>query len=753
MPSGEEAELAAISRQLIDSKLSRSMVLSIGGGEGRVEVAAALAEFLAAQPGVASVRAGMRDEQLEALHDLYFERIAYFASDRPEDEIPLMLAEEALQTRARKLRETLSSPSAALFTRLAASDPLGLFPDLLQRFRGSQSGLGLQGGQFVSADGRHAFVFLETRASPFDSPKQSALLSALAERFQELDREHGGGHVLEQSGVNRLALATERSMRRDMRFISIFSFVGVSALFLLFFRSLRSLLIAIHPPLFGISFATACGALAFDTLSGVTVAFGVALIGVAIDYPIHLINHHGLVGSRQGGAGVLARLRPSLTLGAATTITSFLGLTLTTFPGIGEMGMFAALGIAAALGATLYALPLFLDSLPKPAPAQRAIAEGLGRGLERVSRRPALLAIGPVLAVAIAAIGLPRLVWEDDPAALTSLDPELRAEDRRVRERVSEFDPGRFVIARAASAEEAIALNDEVHLRLAKAIERGHLEGRRSLHDVLWSESLQRRNLEQLRAEPRLAERIDASFQHEGFRPDAFSAFTEGLAPRGDFPEPLGIEDLAGSPLESLASSMLVDLGDAYGAITYLRGVRDPEGIRALLEGLSGASYFDQQALLHEIYTGYRNATLVVIALGSILVFAVLWLRYRDLRVAFAAFMPSVLVAFATFGLFALLGMSINLLGLIGLILVMGMGVDYGIFVVDSTRDTEHLGATLASLLLSCLTTLLVFGVLAFSIHPALRSIGLTSGVGIVMAFLLAPSALLLCRDRPGEAR
>jgi len=75
---------------------------------------------------------------------------------------------------------------------------------------------------------------------------------------------------------------------------------------------------------------------------------------------------------------------------------------------------------------------------------------------------------------------------------------------------------------------------------------------------------------------------------------------------------------------------------------------------------------------------------------------------------------------------------------------VMGMGVDYSIFIVDSASDAAHLGATLASLLFSCVTTLFVFGILASSSQPALRSIGLTTGIGIVLAFLLAPTSLLL---------
>ncbi len=756
MPTSEEAELAAISRELIDSGLSRAMVLSVGGGNAPGPVAAALASALEGHPDIGSVRAGLGDDQLEALHRLYFARLPYFVSDRPEVEVPALLEDAALRARAVALKAQLAGPSSSLYARLAPDDPLALFAALIERFRDTQSALRLEDGQFVSEDGRYAFVFLETRASPFDSESQKRLLEFVRERFEEIDVRNGGGHVLEQSGVNRFAVDTESRMRRDIRFISILSLAGISVLFLLVFRSPRSLLIALFPPLFGIIFATSVGLLALSPLHGLTVGFGVALIGVAIDYPIHVLNHHMLVPDGGDARGTVARLGPSLTLGALTTIASFLGLTLTTFPGIGEMGLFAALGIGAALLATLFGLRLFIPRRLEAPPLQRAAARGLARGVGWLAARPAWLALPVALCVLLIATGLSELRWQDDPAALSALDPALQAEDARVRERVSQFDNGRFVIAIADEIEAAVALNDAVALHLEAAVVAGELDAVRSLHSLLWSEALQQRNLAALRAVPDVAGRIDRAFGAEGFRAGAFEGFAARVQDEAALPPPLHFDALAASPIGAAARSMLVDFGDRYAAITYLRGVHAPEAIARRIAALDGAHYFDQQALMRDLYAGYRSATQRVVVFGTALVFVVLLVRYRRLRLATAAFVPSVLVALTTLSVFALLGIEVDLLGLVSLILVMGMGVDYAIFIVDSAGDATHLGATLASLLFSCVTTLFVFGILALSEQPALRSIGLTTGLGIVLAFVLAPSALLLVtgasgRDMPRE--
>jgi predicted exporter len=160
--------------------------------------------------------------------------------------------------------------------------------------------------------------------------------------------------------------------------------------------------------------------------------------------------------------------------------------------------------------------------------------------------------------------------------------------------------------------------------------------------------------------------------------------------------------------------------------------------------GIEGVRLLDQKRTFEEIYTAYRARTMAVVASGIFTVLAILWLRYRDLRSTFAAFLPSLLVALILVFLAAATRLELNLLHVVGLVLVMGMGVDYGIFVVDSRRRPADLDATMLSLALSCATTIFIFGLLARSSHPVLNAVGLTTGAGVLLSFLLAPAALVM---------
>jgi predicted exporter len=753
MPASGSSEFAAISRSLADSELTRQMVVSLGAPEPELAVrgARALAETLRSHPEVEWLRVGVEDDQLDALYQLYFPRRHYFVSDDPA-ELEARLSDEGLARSAARLRTELARPSATLVARIAAQDPLLAFPALLERVRGSDRRIALRDGVFTSRSGEHAILLLGTRASPFDSARQRPLLEAIEARVAAISDELGAPLVLESTGVNRFALDIEDGIRGEIGWLLAVSFLGTALLFLAFFRSLRALALAMLPHALGVLLAATVGLALFGHLNGLAIAFGISLIGVSIDYSIHLLNHHALAPPGTSASSVLRRLRPSLLLGGATTIASLAGLAFGNFPGFHQMGVLATVGVAAALAVSLLLVPDLMAGRPAPVISQRSaiLLGGLVLALRR--HRRSLLAV-PVVCVGLGIWGATRIVWIDDLAQLQNVSEAVRAEASRVRARLTNVDATRFLIAEGENVGDALAANDRLALRLPALVESGALSGFRSLHAYLWSEPLQQANLAALRADPSLPARLDAAYTRAGFQPGAFAPFAESLE---EPPPPLTLPELAASPAGDVVRSLLLDFGDRRAVVTQLEGVRDPDAIVAMVAELPGVRFFDQQRFFRDVYGEYRERIVAVVISGCFAVFALLLLRYRALRPALAAALPSLLVAFLLVALAAALRVPIHILHLIGLILVMGMGVDYGIFVWDTAESDEAVGTTMQSLLLSALTTIFVFGVLGFSAHPVLNAIGRTAAVGIALAFLLAPVSLVLVgptRGRAGSVR
>ncbi len=751
LPEGVDPRASLVSRELAGAELARSMILSVEG-PGSEEAAAgarALAAALAKRPDVAWVRAGVDEGAQKGAYDAYFPRRFDFASDRPDDELAPRLTDDGLRQSARALKVALASPLGPLVRRVAPEDPLLLFPAQLGRLRAAQDdSLHLEGDQFVSADGRHGIVFLGTRAQPFDSGAQEPLLAGIDDAFAQVNRDAGGALRLESTGVNRFNVSVERGVRADIERISIASTVGVVVLFLLIFRSLRYVALGMIPLYAGTVCAMAAGIAFFGSLHGLTLAFGSSLIGVGIDYAEHYFSHYTVAPHPDGPEAGLRHIWPGLAIGALTTVAGLAGLAWTSFPTLREIAVFSTVGVLGALLSTRWFLPPLMPRRPKPVRLQVKLAALFGRMVAAMMRGRRQLLLLPLVGLAICAAGLPRVRWVDDFSALNALDPRLTAEDVRLRERVARADPGRFVVVFGKDDEDALAKNDALALRLERAKADGVLENFTSVHAMLWSSRLQRRSRDVLTRDPSLPARLAAAYQAEGFVDSAFAPFARQF---GDPPSaPLTMADLLGGPFGDLVRPLRLAIGGQVALITLVGGVGDVGALRARLAGLDDTLFLDQRTFLDEAYGRFRTRTLEMIAAGLAAVFLIVHLRYRRLRLSLAAFLPGVLGVVVTLAMLALCGVALNLLHLVGVLLVLSMGSDYGVFVVESRSHPEELGATILSLVVAMLSTVLSFGLLGMSANPAMSALGVTAGLGTLLSVVFAPAALVLLRE-PAE--
>jgi predicted exporter len=445
----------------------------------------------------------------------------------------------------------------------------------------------------------------------------------------------------------------------------------------------------------------------------------------------------------------LLRIWPGLVLGAITTVAGLVGLAWASFPGLREMAVFSTVGVLAALLSTRWLLPPFMPKKPKPVRLQQKLSGLLGRAMIAMMRsRPAVLLL-PVAGLILCALGVPRVHWVDDVSALIAVDPALAAEDVRVQSRVQRADPGRFVAVVGRDDEEALAKNDEVVRRLRAAVSAGELETFHSVHELVWSADLQRRSHSMFTRDPSLPSRFEAALTAEGFVASAFRPLDESYGAPGA--GPLTLEDLRQSALADFVRPFRVAAGRDVALVTTLGGVRDLATIAARLGDLHDVFVLDQRAFLQDAYGRIRTRTLEMIAVGLVVVFLIVHLRYRRVRLSLAAFLPAVLAVATTLALLALFGTPLNLMHLVGVLMVLSMGADYAIFVVESRDHPEELGATLVSLIVAMLSTVLSFGLLGMSRNPALAALGITAGLGTLLSVVFAPAALVLLRERPSE--
>ena len=730
-----------LSRSLTSGSASRTLTLLVEHPErGRAAALArrfedALREHPGVEPATESLQGGPPAGFEEAMWRLYERRSLAFVASSPE-EVAAATSTPALSRALDDALDRLAGPSSAFVARLLPADPLLVLPRLMASVREEGGGLQVVGGRFVTETGTGAVLFLRTRASAFSGSEQADLLETISATFAALP---GGEEAsLSIAGLHRFSASVERSIKADITRVSTLSIVSLLLLFGALFRSFRVLCVTALVIHSGFVSGLAACLLLYGRVHGLTLAFGASLIGVAIDYALHFFGHHALSSPPVDGDRLLRRLFPGLTLGAATTVLGLVALGASGLPGLREVGVFAAVGIAAALGATAAFVPPALGAYPAPGAATRLAAALEGLRYEIQGHR-ALWGL-PVLALALGAVGVPRLEWQDDLRKMMRIDPELVAEEERVRDLVSPFERQRLVLSRGRDMEAALRVDERVRAALAGAAREGALERFRSVSSLLPSAKTQRAVASALRADTAWVDRLESLALQRGFSPSAFAPLRGRL--EAEPPPALDWDELTASPLGELVSTFRVEVGGQVGLLTFLGGVEDPALLQDRLHGIDGAQWFDQGAMLTAASGNYLRRVAWGLGLGGLGVLLLVLLRYRSVSRSLRASGPAFLAVVATLGTLGCLGWPIGLVGLTALLMVFSMGVDYGVFLTEARGDEA--AAPLLGVCVAWLSTWAGFGLLALSVHPALRSIGLVAAVGITAAALLAPAGLLL---------
>lgn len=755
-PSGEQAKVA-LARRIVDSELSRTMVLTLGAPDADTAVRAsrafeaALREQRGVAAALASLEGGPPEGAEQAIYELYHPRRLSFLAEDPEG-VREQLTPQALSQAAARLKQRLLQPMSTLLSRLAPSDPLLILTRLFEGLERSHGqSLRVEDGRFITRDGRFAVLFLATHARAFDSRAQAPLIEGIDRAFARVNPQFGGALSLDQSGVNRFAVRAERAIEGDIERVSTLAAVGFVLLFVALFRSLRLLALASLPLGAGFVAGTAVCLVVYGRVHGITLAFGASLLGVALDYVEHLYCHHAVAPDPEGPWGTLRALAPALVTGALTTLVGFLALGFAGLPGLSEVALFSSVGIVFALLASFVLLPPLLPREMRPVKLRVQVVALLERLLFWLSGHRRALWVLPALALGLSVWGALRVQVGGDFMGMGQLDQALLAEDQRVRERVSRYDQRRLVAAVGESDDAALEANDAVARALEAAVEAGELGGFRGVRALLPSPAQQRAVAEAARSALGDGSSLIAAFEAEGFRGDALRPFVESLGQPA--PEPLTYEALSASPLASLVRPFRMEVEKGVAYVSFVHDVHDAAALEARLAAIPGAVFIDQGAALQQTYALYQERTLKWLGIGLLAVLVLLAVRYRDPKRTLVTFVPAALAAGVTVWVLALTGTPLDLVALTALLMVVSMGVDYGVFLVDAlTPDEDHRATALLSVFLAATSTVLGFGLLALSEHPMLASIGITATAGMVASLLLAPTALVLWREDGASA-
>jgi predicted exporter len=644
------------------------------------------------------------------------------------------------------LLQRLYSPlDSGLATRLA-DDPFGWLQHYLAGLPLATSNLELEDGLLVTHRGGTTGVLVTATlaGSAYESGVQRAVHDALARAQDSLRRDHPDV-TLDRLGAVFYAEAARSASEREVHLIGLVSLCGIGLLMLWVFRSPRLIVLGFLSTALGIACALAVTMLVFGQLHLLTLVFGASLIGEAVDYSIQYFVVY-LGADRDWDAVRGARkVRPALSVALATSLLGYAVLACVPFPALEQIACFAMAGILTAFASVAWLLPTMLPLPPKRRP--RRLFDAAGRLLAGW-RRALGGRSGWTLAIALFVVAVPgwlRLSSDDDIRLLVQRDPALMAQERAVRAAVGVDDGARFFVVRGESPEVVLQRAEALGAQLDALQGDERLRGWQSPASFVPSVRRQREDRalldKSVLADPAT---LRARLLEAGFRDDVADAWVSAAhAERAVLTIDAWLRAPWSQPYRHL---WLGETGPHAAARTYAAVVM-PQGVTPANEAalvkaagaVPGASFVDKAMSVSKLFGVYRIDSGAWLAGATLLVAALLSWRY-GLRGGIAATLPVVLAIGVTLAVFGYLGAPFNLFNGLALMLVLGVGANYAVFLREGAlRSADDLGAVWAGVLLSAATTLLSFGMLALSAMPALRSFGATLALGIAVSVLFAP--------------
>jgi predicted exporter len=615
-------------------------------------------------------------------------------------------------------------------------DPFGLFGNWIQA-RAQETPVRPRDGRLFVGDGQRDYVVLpfDLQVPVFSVAGQQAVASLLQQARQAAHRVAPEAQVMQAGVILHAAVAGERA-HLEISLISMGSLAGIVLLTWITFRSLKPIVLITLSIAIGFLGALSASALLFNGIHLITLVFGASLIGVAEDYGIYFLCKRCGADQRLDSWQLLRRILPALVLTLVTTVIGYLGLALTPFPGLHQMALFSIIGLIFAWLTVVFWFPTLVHS--STLKNQRLLNQ-YGRRLTRwplfhYDRRWSLT-FGAFAGVAL--LGWLSLDIQDDIRALQNSPKNLLDDQLKINALLDVPAPGQFFLLRGATGETVLQREEMLRQRLDRLIEERRIGGYHAISNWVPSARLQaarralveRSVLDENGALAALALRLG---EDRGWvmatRARLLSA-SAAMVPE-DF-----IATSAGEPWRYLWLGRIIE--GEHASMIALRGVTT-ESLPALQRagaGIEGVHWVDKVGEISGILAAYRRYMSWVLLFSYLAVYGLLYVRYR--QHSWRVLAPTVLATIVTLALLGIAGQGLQLFHVLGLMLLLSIGVDYGIFFQEPNSHRDDAAWLAAGL--SALSTMLSFGLLGLSRTPPLQAFGLTMAIGVAAVTLLVP--------------
>ena len=679
-------------------------------------------------------------EKVGEVTEFVYQNIPYFLTERDYSRMDSLLRVDNYVTeQLDRDREMLMFPSGGLLSENISRDPLNLFTPVLSKLQGLQqeNKFEMYDGYIFTPDMSRAIVMLSSPFGNSETDKNSQLLQLLTTGIEQMNARYPNieARVL---GGPQIAVGNAQQIKHDSILAVSLAVVLIFALLFISFRSLRNILLIAFSIGWGWLFALGALALFHDNISIIVIGISSVILGIALNYPLHLIAH---IGHETDIRQALKEISAPLLVGNITTVGAFLALVPLNSVALRDLGLFASLLL---IGTILYVLVFLPHQVSVPKKVEEVKVKDVGliargnRLLDRISQislenKPWLVGIVIILTLVLGWFSF-QVEFDSNLANINYMTDEQRADMDYFQKLTADDTVSTkrtlYVVSSASTIDAAL---DSCN---SKKIDGGaQFLASRSMQ----KERLSRWNEFMSKHHDLLNAQFTKAAKDKGFSSEAFSDFQQII--NGNY-EPREFDYFA--PLTSLVFSSNIVKRHQYFIVDKLSvEASEIENVKSRIPGS-----FDIESLNSSLANSLSDNFNYIGWSCSLIVFFFLWFSFRRIELAIISFVPMAISWVWILGLMAILGIKFNIVNVILATFIFGQGDDYTIFMTEGCIYEHKTGKPILasykhSILLSAIIMFIGIGTLIVAKHPALHSLAEITIVGmssvVFMSWLIPP--------------
>ncbi len=605
----------------------------------------------------------------------------------------------------------------------------------------------LKNNVLFSKDGQHVLVITRPKSKSFDMDKTEELIKTLNEIVAKVRQAQDHPVTIKIFGTHVYAQTTASLIRKDITIIFILSIIGVVLIYIFAFRQLKPLLISLFPIVCGLSAGLFGLALFFDKIQGITLIFGSTLIGVCIDYSTHYFVNFVFKSEKNTSDTrfqAISGIKQSLLFGYLTTIIVFIVFSFSGLRFFKEIAIFSCIGITTAYLISVFIIPQF------------RFAKGIDPGLLltlfqkliKIGSPPSsrwkisFLGFTGILFIVSVVIAM-SIPFDNNIYNLNYTDPKLKLLEREFLTRYGDISTSNMIMMTGRSTEEVLRLNDKVYQVLSEAKKDHVIDSFYNIHPFLPSKKAQQQNIQNILDIDwqKIREVVKKESVNLGFKETAFDPFFQELKDLKK--ESYLITDMfiRKTPFAPVLDELLSRHKNERILISYFKA-RNEEKLPILLKKLEkldkNVYYINKVQLINQIIHFLKEEVLQLMIVSFSAIAVLLFILYRNILKIILAIIPAIFGILVSILISTLFGMGINIVSFFAFILIIGIGLDYGIFITNSLIHKKTIEVSGTAIMIAALTTILAFGSLIISSNLALASIGMINLSGITLTMLFS---------------